>query len=168
MFSLFKCKLWDISSCSWTHLKRGVFGVTLVLNSATGMPRDATCAPNKAAGYTTEDVPTWETDRNTELTGLQTLQTAFSSLSRSAQKWLIFDLKLTTRQRSHVSSSFSTLVRMCESRVSPNQMTWGRSRPSQPFSSHLRQKHLTWAAGTDRDLRIISVIVMRKIWKTAV
>ena len=45
--------------------------------------------------------------------------------------------RLTTKQRSHMSSSFSTCVRTLESRVSPNQITSGRSRPSQSLSSHL-------------------------------
>lgn len=47
---------------------------------------------------------------------------------------------LTSRQRSQASSSFSTLVRTCESSVSPNQITSGLRRPSQPLSSHLQRR----------------------------
>lgn len=41
------------------HLKRLVAGVSSRLNSATGTPLDATWGANMAAGYTTDDVPTY-------------------------------------------------------------------------------------------------------------
>lgn len=41
-----------------TYVKYSVFGVVLVLNSATGTPLEAIRGPNMAAGYTMEEVPT--------------------------------------------------------------------------------------------------------------
>lgn len=58
-------------------------------------------------------------------------------------RWLrgqVTSVSLTTKQRSQISSSFSTSVRMSGSRVSPNHTTWGRRSPLQPSSSHLFEK----------------------------
>lgn len=48
---------------------------------------------------------------------------------------------LTTKQRSQISSSFSTAVSTPGSRASPNHTTWGRRSPLQPSSSHLCTHH---------------------------
>ena len=42
-----------------SHLNKDVTGVCSKLNSATGTPRAATMGANPAAGYTTEEVPTF-------------------------------------------------------------------------------------------------------------
>lgn len=43
----------------WKYPKFVVTGVSSILNSATGTPLLATDGANMAAGYTTDDVPTW-------------------------------------------------------------------------------------------------------------
>ena len=43
-----------------THENDPVAGVFSTLNSATVMPRIASCGANIAAGYTTDDVPTYQ------------------------------------------------------------------------------------------------------------
>lgn len=63
-------------------MKYSVFGVVLMLNSATGTPLDATRGPNMAAGYTIEDVPTW---RGTFLLKKFHVQHNFQSLANLAE-----------------------------------------------------------------------------------
>jgi len=43
-----------------THENVPVAGVFSMLNSATVTPRRASCGANIAAGYTTDDVPTYQ------------------------------------------------------------------------------------------------------------
>lgn len=131
-----KCLMWlhlgSQEGPQFTYVKYSVFGVVLMLNSATGTPLDATRGPNMAAGYTIEDVPTWS--RTFLKNELSSSQTVFNRTN-----WAGID-KLTTRQRSQISISFSTLVRMWESRVSPKNTTLGLNKPWQSLSSHLNRK----------------------------
>lgn len=112
-----------------TYVKYSVFGVVFVLNSATGTPLEAIRGPNMAAGYTMEEVPTCK------LTGSPWKLVENAWLNKESSMICIWEP--TTRQRSQTSISFSTLVRMWESRVSPKNTVLGLSRPLQSLLSHL-------------------------------